>query len=53
MTTTFIEGGMTILMCLISIGVGFVLLRNARKHERAVQALDAKIKRAGINLREV
>ena len=53
MTQTFIEGGMTVLMVLISIAVGFALFRNARAHERSVQALDAKIKRAGINLPRV
>jgi hypothetical protein len=51
MTETWIEAGMTTIMVLISIVVGFALFRNAKAHERSVQDLDAKIKRAGINLK--
>jgi hypothetical protein len=52
MTETLIEGGMLIIAALISLAVGFTLFRNAKAHERSVQTLDAKIERAGINLRQ-
>lgn len=52
MTETWVEGGMLIIMTLISLAVGFALLRNARAHKRSAQSLDAKIARAGINLRQ-
>jgi hypothetical protein len=51
MTETWVEGGMLIIMTLISLAVGYALLRNARAHERSAHKLDAKIARAGINLR--
>ena len=46
-----IEVGVFIVMNLISLGVGIGLFLNVRAHERSAHKLDAKIARAGINLR--
>jgi hypothetical protein len=51
MIENLVEGGVFIIVTLVSLAVAFTLFRNAKAHERSVQALDAKIERAGINLR--
>jgi cbb3-type cytochrome oxidase subunit 3 len=43
MIERFIELGMLITVTLISLGVGIMLFRNAKKHERAVRSLDKEI----------
>jgi len=49
---TVIEVGVFIVVNLVSLGVAIGLFLNARAHKRSVQALDARIERAGINLRQ-
>jgi hypothetical protein len=48
---TIIEVGVFIVANLVSLGVGILLFRNARAHERSAHTLDRQIERA-INLRQ-
>jgi hypothetical protein len=49
---TVIELGVFIVANLISLGVAIALLVNARAHERSAHSLDAKMERAGLNLKQ-